>query len=275
MGGTVGPRVVVDAYDVVLLDLDGVVYVGARAVPHAVEALRAVRAAGVRVAFITNNASRTPEHIAAHLTDLGVPAEPTDVVTSAQAVATMLADEFAAGTSVAVLGTAGLEAALVERGLVPVGIDDDAEAIVSGYGPDVPWSDVMRAATRIRGGLPWYAANADDTIPTPFGEAPGHGAQVHLLSRFSGVVPPVAGKPATPLFEEARRRIGGQFPLMVGDRLDTDILGANRAGMDSLLVLTGVTTRGQLARAGADEAPTHVAEDLRGLLEPPSTPSSE
>lgn len=268
-------RVLADAYDVVLLDLDGVVYVGGHAVPYAAEAIRSAREAGVRVGFITNNASRTPGQIAAHLTELGVPAGPEDVVTSAQAVATMIAERYPAGASVAVLGAEGLCAALRERALVPVALDHDAVAIVSGYGPAVPWGDVMRAATRIRGGLPWFAANTDATIPTPFGEAPGHGAQVELLSRFSGVIPTVAGKPAVALFDEARRRLAGHAVLMVGDRLDTDILGANGAGIDSLLVLTGVTSRDQLAAAGPDEKPTHVADDLRGLLQPASRQGAE
>lgn len=262
-------RVLVDEYDVVLLDLDGVVYVGGHAVPHAAEALAAVRGRGVKLAYITNNAARTPEQIAAHLTELGIPAVPEEVVTSAQAAASMLAATYDRGSRIAVLGTDGLREALRERGLVPVDVADDAEALVSGYGPDVPWRDIMRAATRIRQGLPWVAANTDGTIPTAFGEAPGHGAQVELLSRFSGVTPPAAGKPETPLFEEARRRIAGERVLMVGDRLDTDILGANNAMVDSLLVFTGVTTRDQLAAATDAERPTFLADDLRGLLEPP------
>jgi glycerol-1-phosphatase len=261
-------RVLLDDYDLVLLDLDGVVYVGGHAVEHAAEALEEARRRGVKLGYITNNAARTPEQIARHLTELAVPAEPDEVVTSAQAAATMIAGAHRPGTPVAVLGTDGLREALIERELVPVGVADDAEAIVSGYAPEMPWRDIMRAATRIREGLPWFAANTDGTIPTPYGEAPGHGAQVELLSRFSGVTPPVAGKPASPLFEEARRRIPGERVLMVGDRLDTDILGANKAGIDSLLVFTGVTTREQLARAAAEEQPTFVADDLRGLLEP-------
>ncbi|HZP14753.1 MAG TPA: HAD-IIA family hydrolase [Nocardioides sp.] len=263
-------RVLADAYDVVLLDLDGVVYIGGHAVPHAVEALREVRGRGVRLGFITNNAARTPEQIAAHLTELDVAAEPDDVVTSAQAVATMIADRHPHGTRVAVLGADGLRDALRERGLEPVGVADEADALVSGYGPEVAWREVMRAASRIAQGLPWFAANTDRTIPTPYGEAPGHGAQVDLLTRFSGIVPPVAGKPEIPLFDEARRRLAGDRVLMVGDRLDTDILGAHRAGIDSLLVMTGVTGRDELGAAPAGERPTYVADDLRGLLQPGS-----
>ena len=261
-------RVLAEEYDVVLLDLDGVVYIGGHAVPHSAEALAEARGLGVRFGFITNNASRTPEQIAAHLTELAVPARPDEVVTSAQAVATMIASSYPAGTGVAVLGTDGLVEALRERALVPVGVSDAAEAIVIGYAPDMPWRHILRPATRIRAGITWFAANTDGTIPTAFGEAPGHGAQVELLSRFAGVSPRVAGKPATPLFDEARRRIPGDRVLMVGDRLDTDILGANAAGIDSLLVLTGVTTRAQCMEAVTEERPTYVADDLRGLLQP-------
>ena len=268
-------RVLAQAYDVVLLDLDGVVYVGGHAVPHAVEVLQVVRDLGVRLGFITNNAARTPGQIAAHLTDLGVPARPDEVVTSAQAVAAMIARGLPEGTHVAVLGADGLRQALRERGLVPVAVDADAEAIVSGYGPDVAWHEIMRAATRIRSGLRWYAANTDGTIPTAYGEAPGHGAQVELLSRFTGVTPPVAGKPAKPLFVEARRRIPGDRVLMVGDRLDTDILGASSVGIDSLLVLTGVTSAADVGTGSELERPTYVADDLRGLLDSVSDRVSE
>ena len=153
-------------------------------------------------------------------------------------------------------------------GLRPVGVEDDADAVVTGYGPDVVWHEVMRVATRIRGGLPWVASNTDLTLPVPGGgTAPGHGALVRLLADFSGVAPEVAGKPAPPLLEETIRRVGGSRPLMVGDRLDTDIEGGRRAEVDSLLVLTGVTGLADLAAAGPELRPSYLAADLGGLLE--------
>ncbi len=254
------------AYDLAMLDLDGVVYVGREAVPGAAEHLRATRAAGMRTAYITNNAARPPETVAAHLTDLGVPAAASDVVTSAQAAAHLLLERFGAGARVVRLGGEGLEAALVEAGLVPVGAEDDAAAVVSGYGPEVLWRDIMRVAVRVREGLPWLASNADLTIPTVFGVAPGHGVLVETLARFAEVTPVVAGKPERPLLDETMRRVGGERPLMVGDRLDTDIEGAHNAGVDSLLVLTGVTGLAELVAARQRSRPTYLSADLGGLL---------
>jgi glycerol 3-phosphatase-2 len=259
-------------YDLAMLDLDGVVYVGPDAVPGAAEHLARVRAEGMGVAFITNNASRPPDTVATHLSDLGVPATVADVVTSAQAAAGVLLDRLGAGARVVLLGGEGLEVALAERGLVAVGVDDDAEAVVSGYGPQVVWGDIMRAAVRIRDGLWWVASNADRTIPTAYGVAPGHGVLVDTVQRFSGIDPVVAGKPERPLLDETVRRVGGERPLMVGDRLDTDIAGAHNVGIDSLLVLTGVTGLAELVGASPGERPSYVGLDLRALSEPQTAP---
>jgi glycerol 3-phosphatase-2 len=257
-----------EVYDLAMLDLDGVVYIGEQAVPGAPEQVDRARAAGMRVAFITNNARRTPATVAAHLRDLGVGAQPEDVVTSAQAAARILADRLDPGARVVLLGADGLAEVVAEAGLEPVGVTDDAEALVSGYGPDVRWSDIMRAAVRVRDGLWWVATNSDLTIPTSFGVAPGHGVLVETIQRFSGVDPEVAGKPSRPLLDETVRRVGGRRPLMVGDRLDTDIAGAVNAGIDSLLVLTGVTGLPELVTAGAGERPTYLSVDLAGLMTP-------
>lgn len=253
------------AYDLAMLDLDGVVYVGGDAVEGAAEHLAAARAAGMRLAFVTNNASRSPRTVAAHLVDLGIAAEEVDVVTSAQAAARLAVDRVGPGARVVCLGADGLREALDELGLAPVGVADQAAAIVTGYGPEVRWSEIMRAAVRIRDGLPWIASNTDLTFPTSFGIAPGHGVQVEMLRRFAGVDPAVAGKPARPLLDETVRRVGGRRPLMVGDRLDTDIEGARAAGLDSLLVLTGVTGLAELVAATEELRPTYLARDLGGL----------
>lgn len=252
-------------YDLAMLDLDGVVYIGSAAVPGAAGHIAGVRTAGMRVAFITNNASRPPSAVAEHLTELGVPASTGDVVTSAQAAARLLAERFGGGARIVCLGGPGLRAALEESGLVPVGVDDEARAIASGYGPELRWKQIMRAAVRISEGLPWVASNTDTTIPTPFGVAPGHGVLVEMVERFAGVAPVVAGKPERPLLDETVRRVGGDRPLMVGDRLDTDIEGAHNAGVDSLLVLTGVTGLEELVAAPPSLRPSYIAPDLGGL----------
>ena len=259
-------------YDLAMLDLDGVVYVGPDAVHGAPEHVATAREAGMRVAFITNNAARTPATVAEQLQGLGVQATADDVVTSAQAAARLLEERLDPGARVLVLGAEGLSQAVAEAGLVPVGVEADAEAVVTGYGPDVLWRHIMRAATRIRDGLWWVACNTDLTIPTTYGEAPGHGVLVETLRRFSGVDPEVAGKPARPLFDETVRRCGGDRPLMVGDRLDTDIEGAHAAEVDSLLVLTGVTGLAELVAAGPRLRPTYVSTDLAGLDRPHTAP---
>ncbi|WP_134742352.1 HAD-IIA family hydrolase [Nocardioides sp. 503] len=264
------------AYDLAMLDLDGVVYIGGEAVPGAPAHLDAVREAGMRLAFVTNNAARPPGAVATHLRELGVTADPEDVVTSAQAAARVLVDRLGTGARVVLLGAAGLEEALAAEGLVATDVEDeDAQALVTGYGPEVRWRHIMRAAVRVRDGLWWVASNADYTIPTAYGVAPGHGVLVETLARFTGVDPVVAGKPQRPLLDETVRRVGGRRPLMVGDRLDTDIEGARNAGIDSLLVLTGVTGLPELVAAGEGERPTYVSRDLGGLLRPHESPTGD
>ncbi|WP_310963352.1 HAD-IIA family hydrolase [Nocardioides terrisoli] len=254
------------AYDLAVLDLDGVVYVGGTAVDHAADVLDRTRSAGLQVAFVTNNAARTPMSVAEHLAELGIRAEPGDVVTSAQAAAGLLARQLDPGASVFVIGDDGLSWAVRERGLVPV--TEAAEhiaAVVQGYGPQMPWRRVVDGALLVRAGLPWVATNMDLTLPTPRGPGPGNGTLVELVATYAGRSPQVAGKPEPALFEETVERVGGEHPLVVGDRLDTDIAGATRVGWDSLLVLTGVTGLPELVGAGTDGRPTFLGSDLRSL----------
>lgn len=264
------------AHDLVVLDLDGVVYVGPDAVPGAAAAVVGAREAGAHVAFVTNNAARSPAAVASHLIALGVAAEAADVVTSAQAAARLLLEAHGPGAPVWVLGAAGLREAVTEAGLRPVGAPGaggpEPAALVTGYGPDVRWAELMRAAVHVARGLPWVASNTDHSLPTPEGRAPGHGVLVRMLSDFAQVRPRVAGKPERPLLDETVRRVGGTRPLMVGDRLDTDIEGAHRAGMPSLLVLTGVTGLAEVAAAAPGHRPTYLSHDLAGLARPHAAP---
>ncbi|MFL6112488.1 MAG: HAD-IIA family hydrolase [Catenulispora sp.] len=255
------------AYDTALLDLDGVVYRGADPVPHAADALREAEAYGMRRAYVTNNASRTPEAVAEHLNELGVPAHPAEVVTSAQAAARMAHACVGEGGRVLVIGGPGLLQAVRELGLKPVASADDLPAVVvQGYSPDLGWKDLAEATYAVRAGVPWIATNADTTVPTARGIAPGNGTLVAAVRAASGVIPQVAGKPELPLHRESILRSGATRPLIVGDRLDTDIEGAVRGDTDSLLVLTGVTTVGDLLTAPPERRPNYIAEDLRGLL---------
>ncbi|MFD7719390.1 HAD-IIA family hydrolase [Streptomyces sp. NPDC059814] len=257
-----------EAYDTALLDLDGVVYAGGQAIDHAVEALGTARDGGMHLAYVTNNALRTPDAVAEHLTELGVPAEAADVITSAQAVARLIADQFPSGARVLVVGGEGLRVALRERGLRPVeSADDEPVAVAQGYGgPDMAWGRFAEAAYAVNRGLPWFASNTDLTIPSARGIAPGNGAAVEVVRIATGAEPQVAGKPLPPMHRETVLRTGAERPLVVGDRLDTDIEGAFNGGVDSLLVLTGVTDAVQLVAAKPEHRPTYVDADLRGLL---------
>ncbi|MBV6702823.1 HAD-IIA family hydrolase [Kitasatospora aureofaciens] len=258
-----------EAYDTALLDLDGVVYAGPHAIEHAVDALAAARMAGMRLAYVTNNASRPPRVVAEHLTELGVPAEPADVINSAQAAARVVAEKVPAGAKVLVVGGPGLEEALAERGLVAVrSLAEEPLAVVQGYDPSVGWAHLAEASYAVQRGLPWVASNTDLTVPTARGIAPGNGTLVAAVRAATGVEPEVAGKPLPPMHRETVLRTGAKRPLVVGDRLDTDIEGAFNGGVDSLLVFTGVTTPVQLLAARAEHRPTYLAADLRGLLTP-------
>lgn len=264
------------AYDLALMDLDGVVYVGREPVPGVREHLAAARGGGLRLSYVTNNASRAPAAVADHLQQLGVPAQPDDVVTSAQAAARLLSERVPRGASVFVIGGAGLVEALEERGLRGVQeLEPRPDAVVSGYHPDLRWRTVIEGAILVRQGVPWVASNTDLTVPTPHGPGPGNGVLVQAVAGFAGVQPLVAGKPEPALFEETVRRLGAGRPLVVGDRLDTDIAGARRTGFDSLLVLTGVTDLAELAAATPDLRPTYVAATLATLTEAQPAPVCE
>ncbi len=261
------------AYDVAVLDLDGVVYIGPDAVPGAPESLNRAQGEGMHLAFVTNNASRTPEAVGEHLRALGVEAHDEDVVTSAQATARLLAQRLPAGSKVFLVGGQGLEVALRERDLEPVTEpSEEVAAVAQGYGPEMPWKQVVQGAILVGSGLPWVASNTDLTMPTETGVGPGNGTLVRLVAEYADREPEVAGKPMRPLFEETITRVGGTHPLVVGDRLDTDIAGAVTMGWDSLLVLTGVTGIEELVRAGTEERPTYLAPDLAALAEPQEVP---
>lgn len=261
-----------DGVDVLLADLDGVVYAGANAIPHAVESLVAATADGCRVGYLTNNASRTPMSVAEHLRELGLPTTTDDVVTSPQAAMALLADLVPAGSTILVVGGEGLTYELERAGYrITRSAEDAPAAVVQGFAPHVAWTDLAEAAFALRGGeagIPWVATNTDWTIPQARGTAPGNGTLVSAVHTAVGRLPVVAGKPEKAIFDAARARFAAEKPLFVGDRLDTDILGAVRSGMDSVLVLTGIDGSKQLLAAAPDSRPTFIVEDLRGLAQP-------
>ena len=254
-------------YDALLLDLDGTLHRGPDPVPGAAEAITGARAAGRRLSFVTNNASRTPNQVVLHLLGVGVAAEEREVLTSAQAGARALARLVPAGSPVLVVGGDGLSAAVVAEGLRPVGsATDQPVGVVQGWFPGLSWPVLAEGAYALATGIPWVATNVDLTLPTARGVAPGNGSFVGLLAAVSGRSPDVvAGKPGPLMLLEAAGA-DGRRALVVGDRLDTDIAGAVAAGLDSLLVLTGVTDVTALLRAAPDQRPTYVSRDLTGLL---------
>lgn len=256
------------AHDLVMLDLDGVVYRGADAVPGAASALGAIADAGGRLAYLTNNASRTAREVADHLRELAMPVRrDDDVVTAAQAVARLMAEHLPDGAAVLVIGGEGLRAPLVSHGLRPVSsLEDEPAAVVQGFHPELGWAHLAEAAYAVASGLPWFASNTDSTIPTARGVAPGNGALVQAVATATGRTPVVAGKPERPLFDEALGRTGARTPLMVGDRVDTDLDGARAAGVPSLAVLTGISDLDELAALPAGRRPEYVAPDVGGLL---------
>lgn len=264
MGGADAHASVLSGYDGVVFDLDGVIYVGGKdgmtALPGAAKAVGAAREAGASVAFMTNNASRAPADVVGELTQLGVPARVEEVVTSGQAAAELLAP----GSHCLVIGSEGLRGVLRERGCALVDDPAAAEVVVVGFTRDLVWDDLRRATLALARGARFLGTNADAAFPSAEGLWPGNGAVLAALSAASGREPEVAGKPQAPMFEAAAERLGGSRLLMVGDRAETDIVGAQAAGWDTALVLTGVT--GREAAEALAPPPTYVIETLEDLL---------
>jgi HAD superfamily hydrolase (TIGR01457 family) len=255
-----------DDYDALLFDLDGTIYRGEEPIPGADRAVEAGHRANVTVRFVTNNASRGPDEVAAHLTAIGIRATPDEVSTSAQAAAAVLADKLDAGATVLVVGSTSLEHEIHLVGLATVREHSAAvQAVVQGLSKDTSWRDLAEACVAIRAGALWVACNVDPTLPTERGPLPGNGSMVTALRVATSSEPVIAGKPAAPLIDEAVRSAGARKPLVIGDRLDTDIAGAVATGFDSLLVLTGVATVADLLDAPPDMRPTYVARDVEAV----------
>ncbi|MDG4766395.1 HAD-IIA family hydrolase [Solwaraspora sp. WMMD406] len=257
-------------HDLVIFDLDGVIYLIDQPIPGAVDAVGRLRTGGAAVAYATNNASRRAAQVAGLLTGMGVPAAVEEVLTSAGATAALLAERYPPGAKVLVVGADALHEEVAAVGLRPVATAQDGPSVVvQGYGPQVGWSDLAEASVAIRAGADWVATNTDRTLPSARGPLPGNGSLVAALRTALGRDPDeVVGKPSPGLFATAARRVGAVRPLVVGDRLDTDIEGANRAGMASLLVLTGISDAAELLTAPESRRPTYVAADLAGLFDP-------
>lgn len=259
----------IDEHDAALFDLDGVVYLGPDPVPAAPDTIAELRRRGVKVGFVTNNAARSAEVVAQHLTDIGIPTEPSDVVTSGQAISDLAADTLPAGARVLIVGTESLRDEARARGLQPVeSARDDPVAVIQGYDSQIAWPLLEEAGFALQAGAMWYAANPDITRPTDRGIVPGIGAQLQVVATTCNAEPVIAGKPYRPLLEATISRLRSTSPILVGDRLDTDVRGANTMDVDSLFVFTGSHGVADVLAAAPEDRPQNIAADLSGLLEP-------
>ncbi len=268
-------------FDGIVCDLDGVVYRGHEAVPYAVDSLLSALATGVEIVYATNNASRPPADVAAHLSALGLPGPASRVVTSAQAGARYVAQRCPPGSRVLAVGGPGVDLALQEAGLCPVRAqpataqagaeagrsEEPVVAVVQGYGAAVAWTDLAEAAYAVQAGALWVATNIDSTLPTDRGMAPGNGALVGAVRHAVSTDPVVVGKPHTPLYELSVTVLDTRLDrtLAIGDRLDTDISGATAAGMSSLFVFGGVHRWADVVSTEHAARPRYLATDLRCL----------
>ena len=254
-------------YDLLLADLDGVVYEGNVAIKKAVETLNKIVENNIPVGYVTNNSSRKPETIVAQLVELGLTSNPEDIISSGQTAVELLQTKISAGAKVLVVGGEGLRARVLSGGFEVVSSSDDKpEAVIQGFAPDVSWKDLAEAAYSIQNGAIWVATNNDWTLPQEKGLAPGNGTLVGAVHTAVGQLPIVAGKPEPAIFQTAINLFQPNKAIFVGDRLDTDILGANRAAIDSVLVLTGVSTRKDVLAASLEERPVFIVETLHDLL---------
>ncbi|ALC05783.1 hypothetical protein CDES_06845 [Corynebacterium deserti GIMN1.010] len=259
---------VITEYDSLLLDLDGTVYEGGRAINHAVSS---INSSGLPVMYVTNNASRAPEMVAAQLREIGLTeTSKSDVMTSAQAACLMAADHIPAGSKVYVLGTDSFRDLAREAGFkVVASADDSPVAVLHGHNPETGWAQLSEAVLSINAGAQYFASNLDSTLPMERGKHIGNGSMVAAVSHATGVTPLSAGKPGPAMFHAAATTLSSSKPLAVGDRLDTDIAGGNAAGMDTFQVLTGVSGYFDLLRAIPAERPTFIAASLQDLTKTP------
>lgn len=259
----------IDQFDSLLLDLDGVVYRGKQAISGAAESISKAQQIGKKVGYITNNASRTPGQIAEQLRGYGISLEDRDVIGSARAAAKLLATKIDSRSKVLVVGGEGLRSEVAALGFELVSRSEDRpDAVIQGFSPDVGWKDLAEAAFAINNGAIWIATNQDWTLPLEKGIAPGNGTLVGAVHTAVGILPEFAGKPFKPIFESALAELGMTNPLVIGDRLDTDIKGAITASLSSAVVLTGIARNKELLGAKSDERPNFILNDLTGLFEP-------
>lgn len=261
--------------ELLLSDLDGIVYRGAQAIDYAVDALNRA-STSMSVGYVTNNASRRDIAVAEQLAQLGLGVKASDIVTSPQSLVQVLKQTVPSASTIFVVGGEGLTYELELAGFtVTRSADDRPAAVVQGFAPEVGWKDLAEASFALQNHtaadgseLPWLATNTDWTYPLERGIAPGNGTLVSAVHIAVGRLPVFTGKPQPQIFETAFERFGTRNALMLGDRLDTDIQGARSVGIDSALVLTGIDRPKQLLAATEPQRPTYILGDLRDLEQP-------
>ena len=255
-------------YDCALLDLDGTAWSGDERIEHAAASVIEARGLGMASAFVTNNAMRTPAQVTDKLNSMDFEATADMVMTSAMDIAAIMAEELAEGSKVLVIGGAGLRLALEERGFVLVdSADDEPAAVVQGLDKQVNWALLSEGAFAIERGAAFYASNLDATLPVERGQALGNGSLVRAIQHATRKRPTAGGKPEPGIYRRASELVGARNPLAVGDRLETDIMGAVAAGVPAMHVLTGVHMARDVIRAPRGQRPSYLAIDMRGLLE--------
>jgi len=260
----------IDSYDGLLLDLDGVVYRGKEPIADAIDTVRKL-APKMPIGYVTNNASRTQAQIAEQLRGYGVELDESQVVTSAMAAAEMLNERISG--KVLVIGGDGLKEAVKAKGFEVVSSsEDNPDAVIQGFSPDIGWKDLAEASYAINNGALWLATNQDWTIPLERGLAPGNGTLVSAVHTAVGHLPDFAGKPARKIFDTAKQHLAMKNPLFIGDRIDTDILGANNAEIDSALVFTGIATGKETISAAKGSRPTYLLESVSEIMEKHKAP---
>lgn len=257
-------------YAAYLFDMDGVLYRGLIAIPGAGDALRTLCDRGAAIRFLTNNSGTHRDQYTGRLEGYDIPCEPGWVMTSAYAAAQYLHSKHAEGQSAYVVGEPGLVREIAAAGLEILDREtfSRAQYVIAGIDHEFTYAKMFRAQQAILHGAAFIATNRDATYPVENGLTPGAGAIVESIAIASGVEPLVIGKPQPYMFETLLREIGvtPDHALMIGDRLDTDILGGNRSGIDTALVLTGVNTREEGEMAPAEMKPMYIIDSLQELL---------
>ena len=247
-----------------IVDMDGVLWEGDRPMPGLADFFQTLRERRIKFVLATNNASKTPEQYVSKLAGMGVAVARDEILTSAQAAALYLRQQSANGTKVFAIGEDGVRQALAETGFTLTGLYEvDAQFVVCGMDRGLSWDKLATATLNVRAGARFIGTNPDVTFPTERGITHGNGAVLAAIQAATGVAPIIIGKPEPIMYQLAMTRLGvaPAETAAIGDRLETDILGAGRARIRSVFVLSGVSSREQLA--GLDYQPTWVMQDIR------------